>query len=130
MIEISISVEYRFLLFCASRVRWFRNILPSWIKIHKKMQLPGSKGQNINQQLQTKIFCSQTLDLNGSSSFSIKNDAKKEEEYFEIFSSVKKSVNFKDPGSDPLFSSMDPGSGSASKLIRILSTAQKSSILF
>jgi len=42
----------------------------------------GSKGQNINQKLQTKIFCSQTqnlyLPLNGSLSFILKITGKEE----------------------------------------------------
>jgi len=41
-------------------IRWIRNILDSWIRIRKNMRIYEfeSKGQNTNQKLLTKIFCS------------------------------------------------------------------------
>ena len=38
------------------QIHWIRKILGSWIRIHKNMRIHGSKGQNINQKLQKKIF--------------------------------------------------------------------------
>ena len=63
------------------RIRWIRKILASWIRIRKNMRIPGSKGQNINQKLQKKIFYWNREIINiswkGSTSFSVKNKRKK-----------------------------------------------------